>query len=102
MRIRQLLLAVAYRRIHGAADIQNPYPLIESHGHSGPEPNIDKKAQPFRTPLAFLLQWKVYFLPRFTHKQAQPRTQGLMDRPSSCRRPLPILISTIAVLYITG
>jgi hypothetical protein len=53
MRIRQLLLAVAYRRIHGAADIQNPYPLIKSQIQSGPEPNIDKKTQPFRRPLAF-------------------------------------------------
>jgi hypothetical protein len=41
MRIRQLLLAVAYRRIHGAADIQNPYPLIKSQIQSGPEPDID-------------------------------------------------------------
>jgi hypothetical protein len=41
MRIRQLLLAVAYRRIHGAADIQNPDPLIKSQIQSGPEPDID-------------------------------------------------------------
>ena len=28
-------------------------PLIKSQSQSGPEPNIDKKAQPFRGPLAF-------------------------------------------------
>jgi hypothetical protein len=28
-------------------------PLIKSQVQSGPEPNIDKKTQPFRSPLAF-------------------------------------------------
>jgi hypothetical protein len=33
------------------------------------------------------------FCPRSGTEQAQPKTQGLEDRPSLCRRPLPILIS---------
>src|SRR5262249_22307678 len=37
---------------------------------------------------------KVYVLLRFRHKQAQPRTKDEKDRPSICRQPLPILIST--------
>src|SRR4030095_5840632 len=32
---------------------RNPDPLIKSQSQSGPERNINKKAQPFRSPLAF-------------------------------------------------
>ena len=38
----------------------------------------------------------MYVLPRFRH-----RTSTAGDRPSPCRRPLPILISTKTGLYIT-
>ena len=34
-------------------ETRTPDPLIKSQGQSGPEPNIDKKAQLFRRPLAF-------------------------------------------------
>jgi len=42
------------------------------------------------------------FRPGSGTKPAQPRTQGLNDRPSPCRRPLPILVFTKAGLYITS
>ena len=35
------------------AGLLPPDPLIKSQSQRGPEPNIDKKAQPFRGPLAF-------------------------------------------------
>jgi hypothetical protein len=47
--ICQLLLAVPYWR---STIGQIPDPLIKSQGKRGLEPNIDKKAQPFRSPLA--------------------------------------------------
>src|SRR5262245_44690244 len=44
-------------------------------------------------------------LPRFRHKTStaeEARNARLKDRPSSCRRPLPIIISTKADLSITS
>jgi len=37
----------------GAPETRTSDPLIKSQGQRGPEPNIDKKAQTFRNPLAF-------------------------------------------------
>ena len=34
---------------------RTPDPVLKSQGQSGPEPNIDKKAQPFRGSLSFSL-----------------------------------------------
>ena len=65
-------------------------PLIKSQGQRGPEPNIKKKAQLFRSPLAFSSAMEVIMsYPGSGTKRAQPSTQGLTDRSSSCRRPPP-------------
>src|SRR5262249_14437916 len=64
--------------------------LIKSQGQSGPERNINKKESPTISRLAwlFLRQWKGYmFCPGSGTKQAQPKTQRLKDRPSSCPPP---------------
>jgi hypothetical protein len=37
----------------GPSETRTPDPLIKSQVQSGAEPNIDKKAQAFRSPLAF-------------------------------------------------
>jgi hypothetical protein len=61
----------------GRRSLELPDPLIKSRSQRGPEPNIDKKAQPLRSPLAlFLRQWKVYVLPRFRHKTSTEEYTG--------------------------
>jgi hypothetical protein len=49
MQVNYLPLAQAW---HNVVTL-TPDPLIKSQSQRGPEPNIDKKAQPFRSPLAF-------------------------------------------------
>src|SRR4030095_16783685 len=43
-----------------AAETRTPDPLIKSQIQRGPEPNIDKKAQPFRGPLGFFFDNGTY------------------------------------------
>jgi hypothetical protein len=63
---------------------RTPDPLIKSQSQSRPEPNIDKKAQPFRSPLAvYFGNERCLFCPGSGTKRAQPRMQGIKDRPSS-------------------
>jgi hypothetical protein len=59
------------------AEIRTPDPLIKSQGQSGPEPNIDKKAQPFSTVACFFFDdGKCMFCPGSGTERAQQRTQG--------------------------
>src|SRR5215468_1406191 len=58
---------------------------------SRPEPNTDKKAQPFRGPLLFLRQWKVYVLPRFRHKTSIVR-EGEMNKRKLGRFVLAVML----------
>src|SRR5262249_47539894 len=55
---------------------------------SGPERNIDKKAQPFRGPLLFLRQWKVYVLPRFKCKTSTAVSERLRREREMNKRKL--------------
>jgi len=45
--------AQVLEKFGGPPETRTPDPLIKSQFRRGPEPNIDKKAQPFRGPLAF-------------------------------------------------
>lgn len=60
-----------------------------------PEPNIDKKAQLFRSPRAFSsTTGRCIFPPAFRHSQAQPEdSRSLWIGPQPCRRLVPILRS---------
>src|SRR5262249_37923485 len=61
----------------------NSGPLIKSQCQRGPEPNIDKKAQLFRSPLAFFFgNGRCMFCPGSGTKQAQPcmRREGEMNK----------------------
>src|SRR5262249_25566100 len=68
-----------------------PYSSFKAHS---------KQARYFEVRLLFLRQRKVYVLPRFRHKTSTAE-KAMQDRPSPYRRPLRILISRKAGLYIT-
>jgi hypothetical protein len=79
--ICQLLLAL-YSSRGGSPETRTADTLIKSQGHSGPGPNIDKKAQPFSKPASFFFDnGRCMFCPGSGTKQAQPRTQGLRIGP---------------------
>ena len=59
------------------------------------------KSNSFEVRLVYIPQWQVFVLPWFRHRTSTAE-DSRRDRPSPCRRPLPILISTKAGLYITG
>ena len=61
-----------------------PDPLIKSQVQSGPEPNIDKKAQLFRSPRAFSSTTaRCIFCPRSGTNKHSRGLKVLMDRPST-------------------
>src|SRR5262245_48794858 len=68
-----------------------PYSSFKAHS---------KQTRYFEVRLLFLRQRKVYVLPRFRHKTSTAE-KAMQDRPSPYRRPLRILISRKAGLYIT-
>jgi hypothetical protein len=59
-----------------AAGDSNSEPLIKSQGQREPEPNIDKKAQPFSRPACFFfVNVRCIFCPGSGTGRAQPSTQ---------------------------
>src|SRR5262245_34597748 len=63
------------RRPYLAGD-SNPDPPIKSQSQRGPEPNIDKKTQPFRGSLGFFFgNGRCMFCPGSGTKRAQAKTQ---------------------------
>jgi hypothetical protein len=55
-------------------------PLIKSQGQRGLEPNINKKAQPFSTPLLFPRYWKMYVLTRWRYRASDNGTRRRLTR----------------------
>src|SRR5947208_14714191 len=87
----------------GPPETRTPDPLIKSQAQSEPEQNINKKIQLFRAALPlYSTMAGVCSAQVQAQNEHSRRRQGLKDRPSPCRRPLPILISTKAGLYITS
>jgi hypothetical protein len=78
-------------------ETRTPDPLIKSQIQSGTEPNIDKKAQPFRGRLGFFFDnGRCMFCPGSGTKQAQPGSALALQAAFAD------IIHKKADLYITG